>query len=239
MALPLTMKILFTGTALFTGTHFVRALADAGHHVAHLPEAARSLRRAPGPGPRPARGQGRPARHRLPLRRLHLPRLDPSGRFRRPGPSRGRRHQLQEPRLRHRRGPEQHQQPARCSGGFPAGWRPQVVISGSVFEGGEGSGSQGLPDFSPYGLSKALTARVFQYYCDRQGLSLGKFVIPNPFGPYEEPRFTAYLMKNWLAGNAPTVRAPPTSETTSTSRYWPRPTPSSSPTCPIPLASHD
>ena len=23
-------------------------------------------------------------------------------------------------------------------------------------------------------------------------------MIPNPFGPYEEPRFTAYLMKNWL-----------------------------------------
>ena len=27
-------------------------------------------------------------------------------------------------------------------------------------------------------------------------MASGKFVIPNPFGPYEEPRFTAYLMKN-------------------------------------------
>jgi hypothetical protein len=25
-------------------------------------------------------------------------------------------------------------------------------------------------------------------------------VIPNRFGPLEEPRFTAYLMKTWLAG---------------------------------------
>ena len=32
------------------------------------------------------------------------------------------------------------------------------VLTGTVFEGGEGAGSQGLPDFSPYGLSKALTA---------------------------------------------------------------------------------
>ncbi len=84
----------------------------------------------------------------------------------------------------------------------------KLILTGTVFEGGEGAGSQGLPDFSPYGLSKALTARVFQFYCSRAGLSLGKFVIPNPFGPYEEPRFTAYLLKNWLAGAIPVCSSP-------------------------------
>jgi UDP-glucose 4-epimerase len=84
----------------------------------------------------------------------------------------------------------------------------RVLASGSVFEGGEGAGSQGLPDFSPYGLSKALTALVFRYYCARAGIGLGKFVIPNPFGPYEEPRFTAYLMKSWLAGGRPACSSP-------------------------------
>jgi len=84
----------------------------------------------------------------------------------------------------------------------------KLVLTGTVFEAGEGAGSQGLPDFSPYGFSKALTARVFQFYCGRAGLSLGKFVIPNPFGPYEEPRFTAYLMKNWLAGATPVCSNP-------------------------------
>jgi nucleoside-diphosphate-sugar epimerase len=79
----------------------------------------------------------------------------------------------------------------------------RFLLSGSVFEGGEGAGSQGLPDFSPYGLSKALTFQVCRYYCARAGIALGKFVIPNPFGPYEEPRFTAYLIKNWLAGATP------------------------------------
>ena len=84
----------------------------------------------------------------------------------------------------------------------------KVLLTGSMFEGGEGAGSQGLLDFSPYGLSKALTAQVFRYYCDRAGLSLGKFVIPNPFGPYEEPRFTAYLMKAWLNGETPACSSP-------------------------------
>ena len=84
----------------------------------------------------------------------------------------------------------------------------RVVLTGSVFEGGEGAGSQGLPDFSPYGFSKRLTAEVCRFYCDRDGLSLGKFVIPNPFGPYEEPRYTAYLIKNWLAGSAPSCSNP-------------------------------
>ena len=84
----------------------------------------------------------------------------------------------------------------------------RLLLSGSVFEGGEGAGSQGLPDFSPYGLSKGLTAQVFRHYCARAGIGLGKFVIPNPFGPYEEPRFTAYLIKNWLAGATPNCSSP-------------------------------
>ena len=84
----------------------------------------------------------------------------------------------------------------------------RVLLSGSAFEGGEGSGSQGLPHFSPYGLSKALTAEVFRFECASAGIGLGKFVIPNPFGAYEEPRFTGYLMKNWFAGNTPNCSSP-------------------------------
>jgi len=33
-------------------------------------------------------------------------------------------------------------------------------------------------------------------------------VVPNPFGPYEEPRFTAYLMKTWLAAETARVQTP-------------------------------
>jgi nucleoside-diphosphate-sugar epimerase len=77
-----------------------------------------------------------------------------------------------------------------------------------VFENDEGAGSEGLPAFSPYGLSKSFTWQVFRYCAMHVGLPLGKFVIPNPFGPYEDPRFTAYLMKTWFAGKPATVNTP-------------------------------
>jgi nucleoside-diphosphate-sugar epimerase len=84
----------------------------------------------------------------------------------------------------------------------------KVVLTGSVFEQNEGAGSDGLPAFSPYGLSKGLTAEIFRYYTARHELRLGKFVIPNPFGAYEEPRFTAYLVRTWRAGQRAAVNTP-------------------------------
>jgi nucleoside-diphosphate-sugar epimerase len=84
----------------------------------------------------------------------------------------------------------------------------RILLTGTVFENGEGAGSDGLPAFSPYGLSKAFTAQAFAYHTRAAGMHLGKFVIPNPFGPWEEPRFTAYLVRNWLEGKTPSVRTP-------------------------------
>jgi nucleoside-diphosphate-sugar epimerase len=83
-----------------------------------------------------------------------------------------------------------------------------VVLTGSVFEFNEGAGDEPLRAFSPYGLSKGLTDQTFRFYCQEAGQSLGKFVIPNPFGPFEEPRFTAFLMKNWQAGVPAEVKTP-------------------------------
>ncbi len=84
----------------------------------------------------------------------------------------------------------------------------RLVLTGSVFEANEGAGSTPLRAFSPYGLSKTLTAAAAAFYTDREGFTFEKFVIPNPFGPYEEPRFTAYLMKTWLAGETARVQTP-------------------------------
>jgi len=83
-----------------------------------------------------------------------------------------------------------------------------MVLTGSVFEGNEGAGTLPLAPFSPYGVSKTLTASETRHWCDRLGVPLGKFVIPNPFGPYEEPRFCAYLMKQWGSGAMAEVRTP-------------------------------
>jgi UDP-glucose 4-epimerase len=83
-----------------------------------------------------------------------------------------------------------------------------VVLTGSVFESGEGVGDASLQAFSAYGLSKTLTGEIFKYRCHEAGVRLGKFVIPNPFGPWEEARFTFSLARSWLAGETPSVRTP-------------------------------
>lgn len=84
----------------------------------------------------------------------------------------------------------------------------KVVVTGSVFEQDEGAGFGTTRAFSPYGLSKGLTYQLFRYYAEIMNMKLGKFVIPNPFGPYEEPRFTAYLMNSWKDGKTPKVATP-------------------------------
>jgi UDP-glucose 4-epimerase len=84
----------------------------------------------------------------------------------------------------------------------------RLIVTGSVFENDEGAGSEGLPTFSPYGLSKSFTFQMFRHHARRVRIPLGKFVIANPFGPYEDPRFTAYLMKSWFANQTAAVNTP-------------------------------
>jgi nucleoside-diphosphate-sugar epimerase len=83
-----------------------------------------------------------------------------------------------------------------------------IVLTGTYFEAGEGVGEVPLRTFSPYSLSKTLTFETFQSECQTRGISLGKFVVPNPFGPFEEPRFTAHLMRNWREGKIAEVKTP-------------------------------
>ena len=91
---------------------------------------------------------------------------------------------------------------------FGEGGCRKVVLSGTTFENGEGAGAAPLRAFSPYGSSKGLTAEVFQNYCPKQGMSLGKFVIPNPFGPWEDKGIAKYLIETWLRGEVAQVRTP-------------------------------
>ena len=83
-----------------------------------------------------------------------------------------------------------------------------VIVTGSVFEPDEGAGSAPLGAFSPYGLSKAMTWQYHRFSVTSLGLGLGKFVIANPFGPFEEPRFCNYLIQSWRKREVPTVRTP-------------------------------
>lgn len=84
----------------------------------------------------------------------------------------------------------------------------KIVITGSVFEQNEGAGSDLWKAFSPYGLSKGITAEIVRFHTSQKGMKLGKFVISNPFGPYEELRFTNYLMQQWAEGRTAAVATP-------------------------------
>ncbi|HWX21364.1 MAG TPA: NAD(P)-dependent oxidoreductase [Candidatus Binatia bacterium] len=83
-----------------------------------------------------------------------------------------------------------------------------VVLTGTIFEPDEGTGDEPLRAFSPYGLSKGLTWQTFRFYCGQANLPLGKFVMPNPFGPWEEPRFTSYLLNTWKEQRPAQVKTP-------------------------------
>jgi UDP-glucose 4-epimerase len=68
----------------------------------------------------------------------------------------------------------------------------RIVVTGSVFESMT----------TPYAVSKAKTWAAFEPH------GAAKFVISNPFGPWEEPRFTTYLARTWLAGGVAAVNTP-------------------------------
>ncbi len=89
----------------------------------------------------------------------------------------------------------------------------KVLLTGSVFEQQEGQGEEERGEgneqaVSAYGLSKGLTTQVFHFYTHFLQLKLGKFVIPNPFGPLEEVRYTSYLIQQWYQNQVPVVQTP-------------------------------
>jgi nucleoside-diphosphate-sugar epimerase len=84
----------------------------------------------------------------------------------------------------------------------------RFIVTGTVFEAGEGVGSLPLVAFSPYGLSKTSSWEVFRYWSWTLSMPVTKFVVPNPFGPYEEPRFCNYLIQTWKKGETPTIGTP-------------------------------
>lgn len=83
-----------------------------------------------------------------------------------------------------------------------------ILHSGTYFEANEGWGDGEKAAFSPYAVSKGMTWEWVRSHGRESGLAVGKFVMPNPFGPYEERGFTSYLAKSWLGGKIPMVNTP-------------------------------
>lgn len=92
--------------------------------------------------------------------------------------------------------------------GFAEAGGRVLLVTGTVFEAGEGGEPSETLAVTPYGLSKTLTSTAFRHYADWAGLGFGRFVIPSPYGPYEQRRFGWHLFRSWFAGETPTVRTP-------------------------------
>ncbi len=88
---------------------------------------------------------------------------------------------------------------------FAAAGGRKVVVTGSAFEPGEGGGAEAV---SAYGLAKGFAWSVLARRAAELGLVASKYVIANPFGPWEEARLCDYLARAWLAGETPELRAP-------------------------------
>lgn len=203
------MRILFTGASSFSGWWFVQTLAAAGHELvcplASAPELytgvrARRVNQLPAACrlvPRAAFGSERflelaqsghwdlLCHHGAETTNYRSPDFDPL----------------------HAARTNALNLPAVLAGLREQGLKA-VVLTGTFFENDEGVGDGSLPAFSPYGLSKALTFQVFRFYCRGAQVPLGKFVMPNPFGPHEDERFTAHLMREWREGKPAAVRTP-------------------------------
>lgn len=84
-----------------------------------------------------------------------------------------------------------------------------LLVTGTVFEAGEGGDPAEPLAVTPYGLSKTLTNVALQHHATWAGLRFGRFVIPSPYGAFEQQRsFPAYLFRSWFAGETPQVRTP-------------------------------
>ncbi len=88
---------------------------------------------------------------------------------------------------------------------FAAAGGEAMLATGTYFESGEGGGEEAA---SPYGLSKALTNAAQRDLARAAGLGFGKFVIPAPFGPWEEGRLVWSLFQAWTKGRAAEILTP-------------------------------
>ncbi|MEZ5846399.1 MAG: NAD(P)-dependent oxidoreductase [Geminicoccaceae bacterium] len=82
----------------------------------------------------------------------------------------------------------------------------RIVVSGSLFEADEGGADGHRPAIGAYGLAKTLSWHCLRFAAERNGLAVGKVVIPHPFGPLEKPGLVSELMTSWQCGRIASIR---------------------------------
>lgn len=82
-----------------------------------------------------------------------------------------------------------------------------VMVTRSVFEKDAGLSDDPRP-IGAYGVAKGATSQALELHARAVGLAVATYCIPNPFGPWEEPRLVAHLFRTWNGGGTPELRAP-------------------------------
>jgi len=82
-----------------------------------------------------------------------------------------------------------------------------VVFTRSVFESGFGVTDDVRP-IGVYAIAKSATAELWRERFRPLDVTMKDFVIANPVGALEEPRFISYLAKTWQSGETPMLRSP-------------------------------
>lgn len=80
-----------------------------------------------------------------------------------------------------------------------------AVLTGTVFEPGAGGAAEAG---SAYGLAKGFIGDLLAWRAAEAGVAAARYIVANPFGPWEEDRLCAYLARCWLAGEVPALRGP-------------------------------
>lgn len=84
----------------------------------------------------------------------------------------------------------------------------RYVLTGTLFEAGEGDDGNPTEPGSPYGLAKSLVTQAFKYYSAKFQIPMRHFVIPNPFGIHEDKKFNYYLADCWINHQIASVKTP-------------------------------
>ena len=87
-----------------------------------------------------------------------------------------------------------------------------VIWTSSIFEDAvnteEKVSGVHRPVWLKYALSKKISFLCIRELCANYGLGFSRFVISNPFGPYEDAKFCYHLVHNILAGKKFDVQSP-------------------------------
>lgn len=198
-------KVLLTGGSSFTGLWIAQGLADAGFEVTaaitrpvdaysglradrlgRLAKIARVVPEAPVASPRflemAGEGFDLMAHHGADIPGYRSPDYDPKAGFQR----------------------NMQGVPEAIAAFARAGGRA-LMVTGTYFEEGEGGGELAA---SPYGASKSMTNAEQGRLAAAAGLGFGKFVIPSPFGPWEEGRIVWSLFQAWSQGRPAEILNP-------------------------------